>query len=98
MEYFAFWCCSARVHFKSIADIFINHIFHFIEVAELLNFLDYNTIPAFSDSIENKITKIEEESSKVIKCLRFNEVIVNPVNSQSIAIDKQREFLKLIIM
>ena len=63
---------------------FINDIFYFIEVAELLNFLDDNTIPGFPDNVENKITKLEEESSKAIKCLRFNEMIVTPVSSQSV--------------
>ena len=71
-----------------IFKIFINDLFYFIKDAKLLNFANDNTIPTFSNSVDDLITDLQKEPENVIVWFRSNEMVVNPDKFQSIIISR----------
>ena len=69
-------------------NIFMNDLFYFIKDAQLLNFVDYNTIATFSDSVDDLITDLQKESANAIDWFRSSKMVVNPDKFQSIIIDR----------
>ena len=74
-------------------NIFINH-------AQLPNFAEDNTIAAFSNSVDDLITDLQNESKNAIVLFHSNEMVVNPNKFQFIIINrlgKLKDFYELLI-
>ena len=46
----------------TVLNVFINDLYYFIKNAKLLNVVDDNTISTFSNSVNDLITDLREES------------------------------------
>ena len=70
-------------------NIFINDLFYFIKDAQLLNFADENTTATFTNSIDDLITDLQQESGNaIIDWTRSSEMVVNPDKFQSVIINR----------
>ena len=69
-------------------NVFINDLFYFIWDAQLLNFVDDNTIATFSNSADDLITDLQKESENAIDWFCLNEMVTNPNKFQSIIISR----------
>ena len=71
-------------------NIFINDLFLSLSTAELHNFADDNTIPAFSKDLQELIKRLEDASQCAIKWFTNNYMIVNPGKFQSIITESSK--------
>ena len=69
---------------------FFNDFFYVIEIANVHNFADDNTLTAFANNIQNLIHLLESESRVAIKWFKDNKMIVNPGKFQAIILDKKK--------
>ena len=67
--------------------IFINDLFYFLKDAQLLNFIDDNTIATFSNSVDDLITDLQKESENAIDWFCSNKMVVNLDKFQSIIVN-----------
>ena len=70
-------------------NIFINDLILWIEKSDLHNFADDNTITCSSDTIDELIRNLEEESEIATKWFTENKMIINPEKFQAIIIDRK---------
>ena len=71
-----------------VFNIFLNDLLYFVKDTQLLNFADDSTIAAFSNSVDDLITDLQNESENPIGWLRSNEMVVNPDKFPSIIINR----------
>ena len=71
--------------------IFTNDLFYFLKDAQLLNFVDDNTIATFSNSVDDLITDLQKESGNAIDWFRSNKIVVNLGKFQSIIVNMLRK-------
>ena len=69
-------------------NIFINDLFYFIKDVQLLNDANDNKITAFSNSVDDLITDLQQESENAIDWFRSSKMVVNPDKFQSIIINR----------
>ena len=63
-------------------NIFINDLLYFITKANIHNYADDNTITSFSNSLQNLIKSLEDESKTALSWLNKNNMIAKPFLSQ----------------
>ena len=71
-----------------VFNIFLNDLLYFVKDTQLLNFADDSTISAFSNSVDDLITDLQNESENPIGWFRSNEMVVNPDKFPSIIINR----------
>ena len=71
-----------------VFNIFLNDLLYFVKDTHLLNFADDSTIAAFSNSGDDLITDLQNESENPIGWFRSNEMVVNPDKFPSIIINR----------
>ena len=69
-------------------NIFINDLFYFIKDVQLLNDADDKKITAFSNSVDDLITDLQQESENATDWFRSNKMAVNPDKFQYIIINR----------
>ena len=71
-------------------NIFINDLLYFITKANIHNYADDNTITSFSNSLQNLIKSLEDESKTALSWLNKNNMIANPGKFHAIFVTKNR--------
>ena len=62
----------------------------FMALASLYNFVDDNSLPAFTITVSRLIKILESKSEVVIDWFKKNEMVVNPDKFQAIILDKRK--------
>ena len=65
-------------------NLFINDFIYVIEISEVCNFADDNTIYTFDDSIETILRLLKGNINNILECFKFNEMAANPDKVQVI--------------
>ncbi len=64
-------------------NIFVNDIFYFIELCDLVNYADGNTLSIIASTIEVVLAPLKQDTANAIKLFIINVMQVNPSKFQS---------------
>ena len=79
-------------------DVFINDIFMFIEITEVCNFADDDTIYDCCKDLSNILENLKHDMKIVLKWFRINSLQANPSKFQFMILGKKKQnSVKLII-
>ena len=81
-EYFAIFIESDTLYVHLFLTFFVNHLVFFIELTELCNFADDNSIYECGDNITNVIASLEHDLCIILQWFASNQLVANPAKFQ----------------
>ena len=72
-------------------NLFFNDLFYFILLATAHNFVDGNTLPCYSKTIQELIGSLESECEVALNWFNENKMIVNSGKFQAVIIDERKQ-------
>ena len=90
--------CQGFILGPLLFNVFINHIFKFIEKSEIRDFADDNTIYGCGEDLSNVLENLKQYMKILLTWFRINSLQANPGKFQFMILEKEKgNLVKLII-